>query len=324
MSDEIIFLCIGCESRLRAPGESVGAVMACARCRTANVVPQPAPSPAASAARRGRTATLEPATRDEFDHEDEDRSSRRTRRPRDETPASARGIKYVADDPSWFSKVIVGGFIASIPIVEAISDGFQIRTIRNIQDGRSRPLPEWSNLGSLFAEGIKLRLVIYAMYLPALALSILTVIVDVSWIAAYLVDDEAARAIWRSRRLARWIFIPLLNLFVAVVQFFLFLGVPALARRAADGASFISLFNPMPTLRMIAANLPQYITARLMILLLVAAFGAASVLVGVLGWVIVMGPVVGWLILAVGRFWSRLSWAYYLAHMKTNAQAGSP
>ncbi len=232
-----------------------------------------------------------------------------------------RGVGYVTDDPSWLTKMLVGGLIISFPLLEAICDGYQIRTINNIRAGKRRPLPRWEDFGGLFITGLKLRLVIYTMYLPTIALSILAAIVSLAWIATLFVKDGDTREkISVLRQVCQWVLIPLLDLFVVALQAALFLTVPALARRAADGVSFIRLFNLLPAVRMILANFSLYLTARLTIFILLLAFGFVVGVVSGIGWVIVVGPVVGGWILGVGRFWGRLTWAYYLARMKCSGQ----
>lgn len=226
-------------------------------------------------------------------------------------------ITYVTQDPTWVSKVIVGGLIISMPLMEPVTDGFQMRTLRQIQRGRKNPMPRWNDLGGLFLEGIKLRGAIWCMYIPAVMLAIFTVIVDISWIAQFFISDEATQDnISTFRSISRWVLIPLLNLMVLIIQTILFLTVPTMVLRAVNGESFFRLLNPWPSLRLIQWNLTLYLFARLAIFVTLFIFSIIAGGVSGVGWVILVGPVVGWLILGIGRFWTRLVWAYYLARMR--------
>ncbi len=232
---------------------------------------------------------------------------------------AAQGVRYVTEDPAWVTKVLVGGLIISFPILEAVCDGYQIQTIRNVRDGKRKPLPAWDDLGGLFKAGLPLRLAVYAMYLPALALSVLTVFMDIAWLARFFFDSDTQRDMSFAKTLYNWLLVPLLNVFVVLLQSVLFLTVPALARRVADGASFAGLFDPRPTLRLISANITPYVMAKLTVFVLLLVFGIISSVLGGVGWVVIIGPVIGWLVMGIGRFWGRLTWAYHLAHMRAAA-----
>lgn len=338
--------CPACGKRLKVPVEGAGRTIKCPRCAAGVVVPDAPPdSPVADDLDVDKEPVLGPL----FDEEPAPppRPVPPPVRPPlpppviepipapspvpvavwdAEPPAppaagdAVQGVRYVTEDPSWFGKMAVGGLIISFPILEAVCDGYQIQTIRNLRDGKRQPLPAWDDLGGLFMAGLPLRLVIYAMCLPAIALSVLTVFVDIAWIARIFLDTDTQQDMRIGRMLFNWVLTPLLNLFVVVLQAVLFLTVPALARRVADGATFATLFDPRPTLRLIASNMTPYLMARLSVFVLLVVFGIVTGVLSGVGWVVVIGPVIGWLVLGVGRFWGRLTWAYHLAHMKTPVQ----
>lgn len=328
--------CSKCGKRVKAPDEGAGKQISCPRCGKAIQLPDepnsteplvapaptPVPVPVAVPVKRHvtpakvplppqvPTATLPPELPAVLLVPD---------LPSEPLPPANFGdsITYVTQDQSWVSKVIVGGLVISVPILEPVTDGYQIRTLQHFQEGREKPLPRWNDLGGLFLEGIKLRGAIWCMYIPAIILTIFTVIVDISWIAQFFISDEATKDnISTFRSISRWLLIPLLNLLVFIIQTTLFLTVPTLVLRAASGESFFRLLNPVPSLKLIQSNLSLYLLARLAIFVTLVLFSVIAGGISGVGWVILVGPVIGWLILGIGRFWTRLVWAYYLARMR--------
>lgn len=348
--------CPACGKRLKVPVEGAGRTVKCARCKKPVLVPTPEPEAAPDAAGLdlSKVPVLGPLFDSEPESEPEPEPLPPPPRPlpspiveplnvpplpppiptavwaaeevEEVTPPlpvpaaksgdAAQGVRYVTEDSAWVTKVLVGGLLISFPILEAVCDGYQIQTIRNIRDGKRKPLPAWDDLGGLFKAGLPLRLAVYAMYLPALALSVLTVFIDIAWLARFFFDSDTRQDMSFAKTLYNWLLVPLLNVFVVLLQSVLFLTVPALARRVADGASFAGLFDPRPTLRLISANITPYVMAKLTVFVLLLVFGVISGVLGGVGWVVIIGPVIGWLVMGIGRFWGRLTWAYHLAHMR--------
>ncbi len=231
-----------------------------------------------------------------------------------------KAFTYVVQDSNWPKKVLIGSLVTAVPLVEAITDGYQIQTIRNLKAGQPRPLPEWDDVGGLFRQGLGLRLVIYLIYVPLLILTLITLILDFGWIFSAILslfsDREASTSsmgfsIWRP--LLRYLGLPLMNFIVVTLLPVVFLIVPALARRRADGDSVLALLNPFPTLRLIFSNFSIYVLTRVLVVALVTVVTTLTLPVDAIP---VIGVLIGWLLLAVARFWGRMAWAYSLAHMK--------
>jgi hypothetical protein len=43
-----------------------------------------------------------------------------------------QGFLYVTKDPKWISKMLIGALITSVPLSGAITNGYQLQTIRNL------------------------------------------------------------------------------------------------------------------------------------------------------------------------------------------------
>jgi len=88
----------------------------------------------------------------------------------------AKPFSFVFEDPDWVRKIVLGGlfYLAAVFIVGwFFLLGYCARLARNVINGAQRPLPEWDDLGDIFAEGLRLFVVAFLHYLPILAIAIL-------------------------------------------------------------------------------------------------------------------------------------------------------
>ncbi len=90
-----------------------------------------------------------------------------------------RPFVFLFDDPRWLPKVMIGGafvlfsvMLVGIPFLL----GYLAKMVRNIVAGDPTPLPEWTDFGELFGEGLMLLLVGLIYTLPVAVLSILIAI----------------------------------------------------------------------------------------------------------------------------------------------------
>jgi Protein of unknown function (DUF4013) len=75
-----------------------------------------------------------------------------------------KAFSYVFDDEQWISKVLIGGLLIWIPIVNFAVFGYMIKIAQNVAQGNPRPLPEWGEFGDHFMRGFYV-FVIYLVYL---------------------------------------------------------------------------------------------------------------------------------------------------------------
>lgn len=87
-----------------------------------------------------------------------------------------RAFRFVFDDPRWFTKLLIGGLLAIVPIVNFFGIfaviGYALRLTRRVMDGYDTPLPEWDDLGGLALLGLKWVVVQVIWLLPLLIASI--------------------------------------------------------------------------------------------------------------------------------------------------------
>lgn len=65
-----------------------------------------------------------------------------------------KSFTYVFDDPNWIMKLVIGGLVSLVPIVNFAALGYMVTVLKNVADGQAQPLPEWSNFGDYFMKGL--------------------------------------------------------------------------------------------------------------------------------------------------------------------------
>jgi Protein of unknown function (DUF4013) len=90
-----------------------------------------------------------------------------------------RAFTYAYKDPKWPTKVLIFAVLAFIPIFGWCVDlGYSLRIIRNVVNGNDVPLPEWDNIGVLFADGLRAFFVSLVWSIPAIVLGVLFSLID--------------------------------------------------------------------------------------------------------------------------------------------------
>lgn len=88
-----------------------------------------------------------------------------------------RSIKYMFDDEEWLQKLVIGGLVSIVPIVNFASWGWALRALKNITEGQETPLPDWSDFGEYFVKGLMAFLATLIYSLPIIILSCLASII---------------------------------------------------------------------------------------------------------------------------------------------------
>lgn len=83
-----------------------------------------------------------------------------------------KAFSFVFEDSNWVSKIIIGGIIAIIPIIGwFFVMGYVIAVARNVIQGNPQPLPEWSDFGQLFIDGLYGLVIAFVYVLPIIILA---------------------------------------------------------------------------------------------------------------------------------------------------------
>jgi hypothetical protein len=70
-----------------------------------------------------------------------------------------RALTFVPDDDRWISKLLIGTvilFFSFLIIPMFFFYGYMIQIVRNVMAGEKNPLPEWTDWGKLFKDGLVL------------------------------------------------------------------------------------------------------------------------------------------------------------------------
>lgn len=212
---------------------------------------------------------------------------------------------YMFQDRDWLKKILIGGVITLIPIVNFAALGYMVQVVRNVRDGQELPLPEWDQFGEYFVGGLYLFLVYLVYALPVIVLACLQVagsvtlgISDSSGSSAQdLVSLYAIASTCLSCLMGLW------GLFLGVIS-------PALFVRFAETGSFGATLGPGGWLNVIRAHLGNYLIVMLLswlVLSFLAPLGTIACVVGIIFtqfWAyLVSGHLFGQLAAGVGRYY---------------------
>ena len=67
-----------------------------------------------------------------------------------------RSFTYMFEDENWIMKIVIGGILLFIPIVNFMVVGYMLETLKRSADGMDIPLPEWDDFGGKFMKGLML------------------------------------------------------------------------------------------------------------------------------------------------------------------------
>jgi hypothetical protein len=182
----------------------------------------------------------------------------------------ARAFTFVAEDPDWIRKILIGGaftlacaILVGIPFVF----GYSARTFRNVAAGTARPLPDWDDLSGLFEEGLRLALVYLAYGLGvAVVLGLLAAVLLAPIFVLSSAPEKASDALGFAGAMG----VMALYAGCAIVGLALAVYLPsALARAALAGRAGVA-FEWRENLAFIRDNLASYALA--LVCYLVASF----------------------------------------------------
>ncbi len=188
-----------------------------------------------------------------------------------------RSFTYMFEDKDWLKKILIGGVVNLIPIVNFASSGYFIEALRNTTEGRELPLPEWDNFGGKFLKGLMAGI---AGFLYALPIMIVMGIVFglVAVVTGTVSDEDTAATVATACS-------GLGYCLMFVYMILLMLILPAATVRYALTGQFGSFFRFGEIMAFIRANLGGYIIALLVALvagLIAQIVGYIACCIGVL------------------------------------------
>ena len=185
-----------------------------------------------------------------------------------------RSFKYMFEDQSWITKVLIGGILGIIPIVNFVTYGYLLLIIRNVSNDQELPLPDWDDFGGKFMKGLMVFLASLIYALPIIVLSIVfAVLTAIVGAGASNSGRDASGAAGGIIGLCAVVYYCVLFLYSIVAYGFLF--TPGMMRYAEAG-EFGVFFQFAQNWGIVSSNLGGYIV---MILVAMVA-GIAAEIVG--------------------------------------------
>ena len=84
-----------------------------------------------------------------------------------------KAFSYPFEDDDWLSKLFLGAIVSAVPILNFAWSGYTVDVVRNVSDGVSLPLPDWSEFGDKFVKGFIIWAAGFIYSLPAILLACL-------------------------------------------------------------------------------------------------------------------------------------------------------
>ncbi len=172
-----------------------------------------------------------------------------------------KSFSYVFEDPNWVKKVLIGGVINLIPIVNFAATGYGVEELKRTYDGSELPLPEWDSFGGYFVKGLMTFVAGFIYSLPALLIycCVLFVLPAVG-LGGSSTSGRGSSGGGQLEGLAGIAFACAACLIVlyAIVVLFMF---PALLARYAITGQFGTFFQFGPAWQLIQTNTGGYVLA---------------------------------------------------------------
>jgi hypothetical protein len=212
-------------------------------------------------------------------------------------------IKYPTTDKDWIKKVVIGGILGMIPIVNFIVQGYYLKIIKGSIENKSG-MPEWEDWGNLFIKGLLVFIIsIIYMLIPIIVISIS---VGGAIMAAVSGGTEAMVAAIGAA--AGGFIIGFILMLIA------FLLLPMALAIYAKEESFGSAFRFGEIIRRILSNLGSYILVYIVIIVL-------GVIVGIITGILNIIPFLGVVIAIFTNFYIVAVAANMFGEVYTNSKA---
>jgi len=185
-----------------------------------------------------------------------------------------KSFTFVFDDEEWVQKILIGGVLNLIPVVNLVAVGYGLRSLKNVATGVGKPLPDWDDFGDYFAKGLVSSVGAAVWALPVILLSI--AMAAFSTVTGYNTDPQ-------------YVSVPvqlcISSLGCLSGPYGLLLGalLPAVMTRYAVSGDIAAFFQFGDTFKYIQSNLGPYIVALLLgaVAALISGLGVFACCIGV-------------------------------------------
>lgn len=210
-----------------------------------------------------------------------------------------RSFKYMFDDAGWIMKVVIGGILGIIPIVNFIALGYMVEMIRNVANGQELPLPEWEDFGGKFMKGL-LAFIGYLIYsIPLIVVYVVVAIITAIVGGVSGSDSDSAGGVVG----LCWMAMSCIAFVYSVVVYGLL--VPPALMRFSETNELSAFFRFGENWRVVTSNLGSY----LVMLLVIIGASIVAQIVGTIACVIGLIFTTFWMYLVaahlLGQYWAQ-------------------
>jgi hypothetical protein len=205
-----------------------------------------------------------------------------------------KSFSYPFEDDDWLSKLFIGALVSLIPILNFAWTGYTVDIVRNVSDGVSFPMPEWSDFGDKFVKGFFIWAAGFIYSLPALIIGCL----PLGFLAISAGTESSNTSdTFLSIFAGVGIFFACLIVLYALVLSFYF---PSVFINFAKKGTFGSCFEVGEIIKIVSKNTSKYLTAWLVSIVGAIVVGIVVALISiVLGFIPCIGWILIWLISAL-------------------------
>jgi len=178
------------------------------------------------------------------------------------------------EDESWIMKIVIGGILLFIPIVNFMVLGYMLETLKRSADGMDTPLPEWDDFGGKFIKGLMLIIIVLVYTIPIWLVA--CVLAGLTGMAGAAESDALASMAGLLSTCATCLYL--------VWAIVVWIVLPAAGIRYAVTGEVMSAFQLGELFGFIRDNIANYVVAIIIaaVASFIASFGWIACLVGLL------------------------------------------
>lgn len=208
-------------------------------------------------------------------------------------------IKYPTTDDSWIKKVIIGGILGIIPIVNLVVFGYYLKVIKENIEGKTG-MPDWEDWGSLFIKGI----VMVVIYLIYMIIPLIILWATVGGSIANVINSNDPNAIGDFGGAFAGILVS--GILILIISLMIPMALSIYAKEDSFGAAF----RIGEILSRIKSVIGGYILAYIVIVVL-------GMILGMIGLI----PILGWIMIIFGNFYIITVGAHMYGKLYTESSA---
>jgi hypothetical protein len=234
-----------------------------------------------------------------------------------------KAVGFVFEDEQWSSKLLLGAAVSLVPIFGSIAvTGYAIAVLRNVEAGKSRPLPDWDELGRYFVDGLIFWVATLIYSIPFLILACPMALV---WILPAVAGDN--QDLTAALASVAGILTAGLACLALIYAILLWLLTPVLQIRYAETGNLASCLRLGEVFRFLFDNIGSVIISQALVWL------GGLVVTGVLGTIIgalSLIPICGWVVAAAlglvtlpAGVWLMVFASYLYGQISQSGEAGA-